>query len=57
VGYDGATQTLEIAFHNGGIYQYFNVPESIYLGLLAAGSKGSYHHTHIKNRYHYRKVR
>ncbi|EFF2588943.1 KTSC domain-containing protein [Escherichia coli] len=33
VGYDSATLTLEIAFHNGGIYQYSGVPSRIYLIL------------------------
>jgi len=56
VGYDAATHTLEIEFHHGGVYQYFGVPEAIYRSLMAAGSKGSYHHTHIKERYRYRKV-
>jgi len=27
VGYDPKTQTLEVEFHNGGVYQYFNVPQ------------------------------
>lgn len=42
---------LEIQFHSGGIYQYSGVPESVYLGLMSAGSKGTYFSTHIKNRY------
>ena len=28
VGYDPTTQTLEIEFLNGGLYQYSGVPES-----------------------------
>jgi hypothetical protein len=30
VGYDETSNTLEVEFNNGGIYQYFNVPESVY---------------------------
>lgn len=56
VEYDPVTQTLEIAFHNGGVYQYSNVPESVYNGLMSAGSKGRYHHINIKNNYPYRRV-
>ncbi|WP_261284279.1 KTSC domain-containing protein [Serratia proteamaculans] len=56
VGYDAASNTLEIAFHNGGIYQYDAVPSSIHQGLLSAPSKGQYFHQHIKNVYSYRKV-
>ncbi|EJG2168499.1 KTSC domain-containing protein [Citrobacter freundii] len=56
VGYDPATNVLEIAFHGGGIYQYSGVPSTVHLGLLSAGSKGVYFHQHIKNVYGYRKV-
>ncbi len=27
VGYDASSSTLEVAFHGGGVYQYFGVPE------------------------------
>lgn len=57
VGYDPTTMTLEIEFHSGDIYQYLNVPESIYLGLIHASSKGSYFHDHIKDHYRFKKVR
>jgi hypothetical protein len=42
VGYDSATKTLEIEFNNGRVYQYYNVPESEYDGLMKATSKGKY---------------
>ena len=29
VGYDSTTQTLEIEFLNGGLYQYSSVSESV----------------------------
>lgn len=48
--------TLEIEFHSGGVYQYFNVPESVYVGLLHAASKGSYFHEQIRDRYRYQRV-
>jgi len=51
VGYDSISRVLEIAFHSGGVYQYSNVPESIYQGLLSASSKGTYFNSHIKDRY------
>ena len=31
-----------------GMYDFFNVPESIYTGLLHAQSKSYYHNTYIK---------
>jgi hypothetical protein len=48
VGYDAQTQTLEIEFLNGSIYQYFNVPEGIYSGLMSASSHGRYFDSYIK---------
>lgn len=57
VGYDPGTNTLEIEFLNGGIYQYSGVPESVYRGLMAAESHGRYFHAHIKDVYPYRKIR
>lgn len=48
--------TLEVAFHDGGMYQYSGVPESVYRDFLSAYSKGSYFHDHIKDRYPYREV-
>lgn len=42
VGYEASSQTLEVAFLSGAVYQYYNVPESVYVGLMNAGPKGSY---------------
>ena len=49
VGYDAASSTLEVEFQHGGIYQYFDVPEARYAGLMSAYSKGSYFDTFIKS--------
>lgn len=55
-GYDGETAILRIAFQNGAVYDYFNVPEAIYKGLMAASSKGRYLHANIRERYRYRRI-
>ena len=58
VGYDASTQTLEVEFLNGGLYQYFGVPASVHAGLMAASSHGSYFDAHIKKGpYRFRKLR
>lgn len=57
VGYDQSTNILEIEFLSGGIYQYFKVPNQIYLALMKATSKGSYFHKNIKNAYEYNRVK
>lgn len=56
VGYDIATATLEIEFHNSSVYQYYGVPYAEYTGLMAAGSHGQHFDQHIKHRYRYAKV-
>lgn len=56
IGYDPESQTLEIEFHDGSIYQYDGVPQSIYDGLMSASSHGQYLHQYIKDRYRHRKV-
>jgi len=57
VGYDAASHTLEVGFVNGSVYQYFQVPEHVYKGLMNADSHGSYFNEHIKNgSFRYRKV-
>jgi hypothetical protein len=55
VGYEN--ETLEIRFHDGGIYQYFNVPAFLYQGLMMAVSKGTYFAQNIKESgFPYRKI-
>lgn len=49
--------TLTIAFHSGGVYEYYGVPYPIYAGLMEAASHGRYFHAQIKNRFRYRRVR
>jgi len=54
VGYENGV--LEIRFHNGGTYQYYGVPESVYHSLMNASSKGTYFGRYIRNKYRYRKI-
>lgn len=56
IGYDEDTNTLEIEFHNGGVYQYFDVPFAVYDGLMEANSKGQYLAQQIKGQFRYVKV-
>lgn len=42
VDYDSETETLEIGFHSGGVYQYFEIPPGEYKARLEAPSKGRY---------------
>ena len=57
VGYDQEKQILEIEFNSGGVYQYFDVPTSIYEGLMNASSHGKYFHRNIKDNFRYEQIR
>lgn len=48
IGHDTDTNTLEVEFNNGAVYQYDSVPREVYLSLMNAGSVGSYFNSHIK---------
>ena len=56
IGYDPTSCTLEVEFHSGLIYQYFNVPESVFDALMGAASHGQYFNSRIKERYKFRRV-
>ncbi|MCW2479722.1 KTSC domain-containing protein [Candidatus Symbiopectobacterium sp. NZEC135] len=53
IGYDPDKRILEIAFHNGEIYQYLDVPERIYKKYIsdAVVSKGRFFDGVIKGKF------
>lgn len=55
VGYNPSSMILRIKFRNS-TYDFYDVPESIYKGLLNASSKSYYHDTYIKNSYRHTKI-
>lgn len=56
VGYDSDSQTLEVEFKGGTVYQYFNVPENVYHNLMSATSHGVYFSANIRDNYDYEKL-
>ncbi len=56
VGYAPNSLILEIEFNSGSVYQYFDVPEYVFHGLMQASSKGKFFHAHIRNNYGYAKL-
>lgn len=48
IGYEPTTQILEVEFTSGHVYQYFNVPNAIYAGLMVASSHGKYLDANVK---------
>ncbi|WP_423228379.1 KTSC domain-containing protein [Rhizobium tumorigenes] len=52
VEYNSGSRTLAIWFvESGGPYDYYGVPEIVYLGLLRASSPGSFFNQNIRDRY------
>ena len=47
-GYDDRTHVLEVEFVHGSAYRYFDVPRSVYEGLLAADSRGAYFDENVR---------
>lgn len=47
---------LYIRFKSGSIYYYSDVPISLYLDILGAGSKGKFHHANLKNKFNYKRI-
>ena len=48
VGYDPVNMILEVEFKTGAVYQYYEVPQRIYDGLMAADSHGTYLAAYVK---------
>jgi hypothetical protein len=55
-GYDETSQTLEVEFSGGSVYQYYNVSAALYEQFSQAGSKGQFLNTYIKNAYPFSRV-
>ena len=49
VGYK--SEIMEVEFLNGGVYEYSEVPQEKYDGLMAAPSKGKYYNQYIKSQF------
>jgi hypothetical protein len=56
VGYDPDQQLLEVELQDGKIYQYTDIPEQTYRGLMEADSLGRYFNYNIRG-HHYDRVR
>jgi hypothetical protein len=57
VGYDPASQALEVQFKNGGVFQYEGVPPQEVVNLHGAESIGKYLHSNIRPNFKCSKVK
>ena len=51
--YDRQNRVLVVEFQHGGIYNYYAVPESVFMGMIAAPSKGQFFLENIRDEYDY----
>lgn len=51
--YDDTSHVLKVEFKNGGIYNYFDVPQQVFEGMRNAPSTGQYLAQQIKGTYRY----
>jgi hypothetical protein len=57
VGYEESALLLEVEFHSGEVYRYFDVPARLVLELLRADSIGRFFNAHIRPKFAFEKVR
>lgn len=50
-GYDPVTQTLEVEFKNGVVWQYMHFPEKMWYEFIGAPSQGKYFNSQIRPRF------
>lgn len=55
-GYDAPSETLEVEFQNGTVYQFYNISQELYDQFIGASSKGQFFNIYIKNAYPYSRV-
>lgn len=56
IGYDESSETLEVEFASGTIYQYYNVGPAVFEALMHAPSKGQFLNINIKNAFAFSRV-
>lgn len=56
ISYDAPSGTLQVDFHNGGAYQYFDVSVNKWDDFKAAASKGQFLHQQIKDQHRFVKM-
>lgn len=56
IGYDPGAHVLEVEFNDGAVYQYMNVPQAVYDGIMAAASRGIYLNAHVKGQYPFQRL-
>ena len=56
IGFDEPSETLEVEFFNGTVYQYYNVGAALFEQLMESSSKGRFLNAYIRSAYPYSRV-
>lgn len=51
IGYESESSTLEVQFKSGQVWQYYDVPETVWNEFDASDSKGKFFGREIKGHY------
>ena len=54
--YDSLSSTLRVIFTSGLVYDYINVPPTVFEAMKNSTSKGKYLNQHVKGHYAFRKI-
>lgn len=57
IGYDAESHILEVEFKTRTVYQYFNVPESVFVAFMNAQSHGKFLNEYIIDNFRYHQIR
>ena len=52
----GYSRVLEIEFESGRVYQYYDVQQDVFDGMVNAESKGRYFNAHIRGKFDYQEI-
>ena len=55
-GYERDARHLDVEYKRGVVYRYFDVPESTFVAMQAASSKGKFVAEQIKGKYRYARL-
>lgn len=55
-GYNESTKILTVAFNNTKKYEYYGVPNTVYLSMKSAPSTGKFLNSGIKGKFEYKEL-
>lgn len=56
IGYDKDDESLYMEFHNGQVYEYYDVPENVFNNLKETKSPGTYFYKAIRSEFEFTRI-